>query len=234
MSQVRLDKFLAQNGFGTRSEVKKLFKAGQVLVNGVSEKKSERKIDPDADVIVCCGKTIQWKQFVCLMFHKPAGCITATEDKNQKTVMDYISHDRKAELFPVGRLDKDTEGLLLITNDGQLGHELLAPKKHVEKEYYVEIDIPLSEEDIEQISRGITYKDETYKPAVYKKISDTSFTLVITEGKYHEIKRMMLALGSKVTYLKRLRMKDLVLDESLKPGEYRYLTEEEIASLKAI
>ena len=228
----RLDKYLAASGIGTRSEVKKYIRDCRVTVNGEIVRHADMKVNEEKDRVCFDGEPVSWSEFVYFMLNKPHGYISATSGWDPN-VLDLIAEPFR-NLFPVGRLDKDTEGLLLITNDGQLGHELLAPKKHVEKEYYVEIDIPLSEEDIEQISRGITYKDETYKPAVYKKISDTSFTLVITEGKYHEIKRMMLALGSKVTYLKRLRMKDLVLDESLKPGEYRYLTEEEIASLKAI
>ena len=136
-------------------------------------------------------------------------------------------------LFPVGRLDKDTEGLMLITNDGQLAHDLLSPKKQIEKEYYTEVDIPLTEEDIKKIEAGITWHDEVYRPAKYRRISDHAMTITVTEGKYHEVKRMIQALGSEVTYLKRIRMKNLTLDETLKPGEYRYLTEEELDDLRA-
>ena len=228
----RLDKYLATAGIGTRSEVKKLIRDGHVKVNGVTAKHADMKVDEENDEVLFDDEPVSYSEFVYFMLNKPAGYISATSGFDPN-VLDLIPESFR-NMFPVGRLDKDTEGLLLITNDGQLGHELLAPKKHVEKEYYVEVDLPLSDEEIARIESGITWKDETYKPAKYKKISDTSFTLVITEGRYHEIKRMMLAVGSKVTYLKRLRMKDLVLDEDLKPGQYRYLTDEEIASLKEV
>lgn len=232
MTMNRLDKYLATAGIGTRSEVKKLIRDGRVKVNGVTAKHADMKVDEENDEVLFDDEPVSYSEFVYFMLNKPAGYISATSGF-EPNVLDLIIEPFR-NLFPVGRLDKDTEGLLLITNDGQLGHELLAPRKHVEKEYYVEVDLPLSDEEIARIESGITWKDETYKPAKYKKISDTSFTLVITEGRYHEIKRMMLAVGSKVTYLKRLRMKDLVLDEDLKPGEYRYLTDEEIASLKEV
>lgn len=228
----RLDKYLATAGVGTRSEVKKLIRDGHIKVNGETAKKADMKVDEEHDIVTFDDEEVYYSEFVYFMLNKPAGYISASSGWDPN-VIDLIGEPYR-NLFPVGRLDKDTEGLLLITNDGQLGHELLAPKKHVEKEYYVEIDIPLTEEDIEKIESGITWKEETYKPAKYKKISDNSFTLVITEGKYHEIKRMMLALGSKVTYLKRLRMKNLVLDETLRPGEYRPLTDEEVEDLRAV
>lgn len=235
MSQMRLDKFLAQNGFGTRSEVKKLFKAGQVLVNGVPEKKSERKIDPDADMIVCCGKTIQWKQFVCLMFHKPAGCITATEDKNQKTVMDYISHDRKAELFPVGRLDIDTEGLLFMMNDGDLAHRMLSPRHHVEKTYFVRTDGEVTMEDAEAFEKGVDIGEKNVTmPAKLKILQSGPISeseLTICEGKFHQVKRMFSVRGKEVVYLKRISMAGLDLDPSLAPGEWRELNAEETERL---
>ena len=237
MSQMRLDKFLAQNGFGTRSEVKKLFKAGQVLVNGVPEKKSERKIDPDADVIVCSGKTIVWKKFVCLMFHKPAGCITATEDKNQKTVMDYISHDRKSELFPVGRLDIDTEGLLFLMNDGDLAHRMLSPRHHVEKTYFVRTDGEVTEEDAQAFETGVDIGEKNLTmPAKLKILQSgpvSESELTICEGKFHQVKRMFSVRGKEVIYLKRISMAGLELDPALAPGEWRELTSEETERLLA-
>lgn len=235
MSQMRLDKFLAQNGFGTRSEVKKLFKAGQVLVNGVPEKKSERKIDPDADVITCSGKKIEWKQFVCLMFHKPAGCITATEDKNQKTVMEYITHDRKAELFPVGRLDIDTEGLLFFMNDGDLAHRMLSPRHHVEKTYFVRTQGEVTADDAEAFKNGVDIGEKNVTmPAELKILQSgpvSESELTICEGKFHQVKRMFSVRGKEVIYLKRISMAGLSLDPTLAPGEWRELTTEETERL---
>ena len=217
---MRLDRMLSNAHAGTRSQVKKLVKEKRVKVNGVLAKTSSMQIEE-----------VLYEQYRYIMLHKPAGYISATEG-NVPTVMDLIYEDNNG-LFPCGRLDKDTEGLLLITNDGPLAHTLLSPKHHVEKEYYVEHALDMSEDDIVRLQSGISYNGESYKPAKVNMISPRSCTLTITEGKYHEIKFMFQALGDKVTYLKRLRMKNLVLDESLKPGEYRYLTEEEIADLKA-
>ena len=228
---IRLDKLLASGGAGTRSQVKKIIRDGLVTVNGEVVKHADTQVDEYSDVIVCDGIEITYAEFVYYMLNKPQGYISASTGWDPN-VVDLILEPYK-NLFPVGRLDKDTEGLLLITNDGQLAHELLSPKKHVEKEYYVEFDIPLTQEGIETIEKGVILKDEQFKPAVYKKISDTSCTLTITEGKYHEIKRMMMAAGTKVTYLKRIRMKNLVLDETLEPGDYRELSTEELEDLKA-
>lgn len=227
---MRLDRMLSNAHAGTRSQVKQLVKDGRVTVNGEVAKKSFIQIDENRDVICLDGKQLIYEKYVYLMLNKPAGYISATEG-NVPTVMDLIPLDYKG-MFPCGRLDRDTEGLLLMTNDGPLAHFLLSPHHHVEKEYYVEHKLPLTEEDVKAIESGITYQSITYKPAKYKKISDTSCNLTIVEGKYHEIKLIFESLGDKVVYLKRLRMKNLVLDESLKPGEFRALSEEEIADLK--
>lgn len=228
----RLDKRLASSGVGTRSQVKKLIRDGYVTVNGQTVRQADFKVDDEKDIVCFDGEVLEYRQYVYFMLNKPQGYISASRGW-EPNVVDLITEPYK-NLFPVGRLDKDTEGLLLITNDGQLGHELLSPKKHVEKEYYAEISVPLSEDDIDLIESGITWKDETYRPAKYKKISDYSCLLTITEGKYHEIKRMMNALGSEVTYLKRIRMKNLILDDDLSPGEYRPLSEEEIEDLREV
>lgn len=228
---MRLDRMLSNAHVGTRSQVKKLVKDKRVKVNGMIAKTSSMQIDENNDEVTVDEQYVLYEEHMYLMLHKPAGYISATEGR-VPTVMDLIYEDNNG-LFPCGRLDKDTEGLLLITNDGPLAHVLLSPKHHVEKEYYVEHALEMSEDDIHRLETGITYNGETYKPAKVKLITTTSCNLTITEGKYHEIKFMFQALGDKVTYLKRLRMKNLVLDEKLKPGEYRYLTEEEIEDLKA-
>ena len=229
---IRLDKYLAEAGVGTRSQVKKAIRDGHVKINGEIAKHADIKVDEDHDIVQFDDEEVWFSEFVYIMLNKPQGYISASRGWDPN-VIDLIAEPFR-NLFPVGRLDKDTEGLLLITNDGQLAHELLSPKKQIEKEYYTEISVPLNDEDIEKIRNGITWHEETYRPAEYKKISDYSCTLTVTEGKYHEIKRMIQALGSEVTYLKRIRMKNLVLDETLKPGEYRFLSEEELNDLKAV
>lgn len=226
---MRLDRMLSDAHAGTRSQVKKLVKEGRVCINGVTAKASSMQIDPYQDVITLDGERLNYEEHVYLMLNKPAGYISATKG-NVPTVMDLIPQYKG--MFPCGRLDKDTEGLLLMTNDGPLAHHLLSPHHHVEKEYYVEHKLPLTDEDIYSIETGITFQSVTYRPARYEKISDTSCHLTIREGKYHEIKMIFESLGDKVIYLKRLRMKNLRLDETLKPGQYRPLTDQEIEDLK--
>lgn len=228
---MRLDRMLSNAHAGTRSQVKKLVKEKRVKVNGVIAKTSSMQIDEIHDVITVDEMPVIYEEHMYLMLYKPSGYISATIG-NVPTVMDLIDEANNG-LFPCGRLDKDTEGLLLITNDGPLAHQLLSPKHHVEKEYYVEHALEMSQDDIKRIEAGITYNGESYKPAKVKMLTPTSCHLIITEGKYHEIKQIFQALGDKVTYLKRIRMKNLVLDETLKPGTYRYLTEAEIEDLKA-
>ena len=227
---MRLDRFLAENGCGTRSEVKKSIRRREVTVNGETALKADMHIDEENDVICFLGEEIIYQKYVYLMFHKPAGCISATSG-SAETVMDYIAEPYK-DLFPCGRLDKDTEGLLLITNDGPLAHELLSPKKKTEKEYLVHFAEDLSEADIGRIENGITYQKTVYRPARITEVSGRTCHIILTEGKFHEIKMIFEALGNEVLYLKRLRMKNLELDENLAPGEYRYLTEEEISDLR--
>ena len=226
---MRLDRMLSDAHAGTRSQVKKLVKEGRVCITGVTAKASSMQIDPYQDVITLDGERLNYEEHVYLMLNKPAGYISATKG-NVPTVMDLIPQYKG--MFPCGRLDKDTEGLLLMTNDGPLAHHLLSPHHHVEKEYYVEHKLPLTDEDIYSIETGITFQSVTYRPARYEKISDTSCHLTIREGKYHEIKMIFESLGDKVVYLKRLRMKNLRLDETLKPGQYRPLTDQEIEDLK--
>lgn len=230
---MRLDKLLANMGYGTRNEIKKAVKARRITVNGEVAKKADLNVDEYNDEITMDEEPIIYEKYTYFMLNKPAGVISATEG-NQETVMDLIYEPIKG-LFPVGRLDKDTEGLLLITNNGPLAHDLLSPKKHVEKEYEVHLRDPIEDDYQEKLSKGIVIDGgEQCKPAKLIPVDDTICHLVITEGKFHEVKRMFEALGNEVIYLKRLRMKKLVLDENLKPGEYRYLSQEEIDDLNNV
>ncbi len=230
---MRLDKFLCETGFGTRSQVKELLKKGQVTVNGAVAKKPEQKIDEHQDQVTCQGKTASYEKYVYYMLHKPAGVVSATEDKREKTVLDLLkSEDKRDGIFPVGRLDKDTEGFLLLTDDGDLAHRLLSPRKHVDKTYYAKIDGTVTENHIEQFREGLDIGDEKKTlPAVLEILASDSETseirITIHEGRFHQVKRMFEAVGCKVTYLKRLSMGTVSLDETLAPGEYRSLNEKE-------
>ena len=233
---MRLDKYLCETGFGTRSQVKDLLKKGQVMVNGEVVKKPELKINETTDQILCQGKKASYQKNIYLMLHKPAGVVSATEDNRKKTVLDLVRpEDRKNGLFPVGRLDKDTEGLLLLTDDGELAHRLLSPKKHVDKTYYAKIDGQVTEEHVKQFREGLDIGDEKKTlPAVLTILLSgpvSEIEVTIHEGRFHQIKRMFEAVGCKVTYLKRLSMGSLVLDETLPPEEYRPLTESELEGL---
>ena len=233
---MRLDKYLCETGFGTRSQVKDLLKKGQVMVNGEVVKKPELKINETTDQILCQGKKASYQKNIYLMLHKPAGVVSATEDNREKTVLDLVRpEDRKNGLFPVGRLDKDTEGLLLLTDDGELAHRLLSPKKHVDKTYYAKIDGQVTEEHVKQFREGLDIGDEKKTlPAVLTILLSgpvSEIEVTIHEGGFQQIKRMFEAGGCKGTYLKRLSMGSLVLDETLPPEEYRPLTEAELEGL---
>ncbi|MEG0168543.1 MAG: pseudouridine synthase [Anaerorhabdus sp.] len=228
---MRLDKCLCHLGYGTRKDVKKVIRSGVVSINGIVCKKEDTKFDEENDQLMIDGIDIIYQKFVYIMLNKPQGVISATEDGLHETVLNCIQDTTKG-LFPVGRLDIDTEGLILLTNDGQLAHDLLSPKKHVDKTYYVEISEPLSKESIELIEKGITIDgDELCKPAKVKVLSDKAIELTITEGKFHQVKRIILACQSEVTYLKRISMGSLQLDEELELGQWRYLTNDELESL---
>ncbi|SHF36374.1 16S rRNA pseudouridine516 synthase [Thermoanaerobacter uzonensis DSM 18761] len=238
MTKMRIDKLLSNIGIGTRKEVKKFIKEGLVLVNGNTVKDAGLIVDTESDEILFDGEKINYKEFIYIMINKPKGVISATSDPIEKTVIDLLPQELKARNpFPVGRLDKDTEGLLLITNDGDLAHQLLSPKKNVIKKYYAEILGFVNESDIKAFNEGIILEDG-YKtlPAnleILCSSSDVSKVYVyIREGKYHQIKRMFESVGKKVIYLKRLAMDSLTLDENLKPGEWRELSEEELSLLK--
>lgn len=231
---MRLDKFLCEMGAGTRSEVKTYLKKGQVTVNDEIIKKPETKIDENKDKICFLGQFLRYEAVQYFLLNKPAGCVTATKDHLSETVMSFLPENARDDLFPVGRLDKDTEGLLLITNDGQLAHELLSPKKHVDKTYYATIDGKVAEAHIRQFLEGLNIGDDTMtmpaKLKILKSDAVSEVELTIQEGRFHQVKRMFDAVGTKVTYLKRISMGPLSLGE-LQPGEVRRLTEEEIENL---
>ena len=234
---MRIDKLLANIGYGSRKEVKGLLKSGVVKVNEVVTKDAKLQVNPDLDAVTVHGELVEYKGFIYLMMNKPPGVLSATEDNYQETVIDLLElEDSVYEPFPVGRLDKDTEGLLLITNDGKLAHQLLSPKKHVPKTYFAVIEGEVTEHDIEAFRAGVTLEDGYLtKPGelVIKKYGPTSdIELTITEGKFHQVKRMFEAVDKRVIYLKRLSMGSLQLDEDLDLGEYRELTDEELENLK--
>lgn len=235
MGKIRLDKYLADMGLGTRTEVKKDIKKGRISVNGEIIKSPEYKIDTQTDAVLADGKEIAYEELIYYMLNKPQGVVSATEDRRDKTVLDLISEKKRKDLFPVGRLDKDTEGLLLITNDGELAHNLLAPKKHVDKKYFVRLKAPLSEENRKRLEEGVDIgEDKLTLPAQVFVLNEErdEAEIIIREGKFHQIKRMFHAVGNEVVFLKRLSMGSLVLDEALLLGEYRLLTPQEIERLK--
>lgn len=235
---MRIDKFLANMNYGSRTDVKKMLKKGLVQVNDQSVKNGKTHVDVEKDVITVGGEVVEYVKYIYLMLNKPDGVISATEDDLHDTVIDLLSlEDAAFEPFPVGRLDKDTEGLLLITNDGQLAHDLLSPKKHVQKVYFALIDGEVTQDDQIAFRKGVTLEDgyET-KPAdlkILKSGTTSEIELTITEGKFHQVKRMFESVGKKVTYLKRIEMGALKLDPQLKLGEYRVLTEDELVSIGA-
>ncbi|RSK25330.1 pseudouridine synthase [Bhargavaea beijingensis] len=234
---MRLDKMLANSGYGSRKDVKALLKQGAVSVDGVPVKDPSLHVDPESGSVTVLGETVDYKEFIYVMMNKPPGVISATEDTRDRTVVDLLPFElRRFKPFPVGRLDKDTEGLLLLTNDGKLSHELLSPKKHVGKTYYAVIEGEVTEEDGEAFRQGVTLDDGyVTKPAelrILHSALESEIELTITEGKFHQVKRMFEARGKRVTYLKRLTMGPLQLDPELGAGVWRELTEEELLELK--
>lgn len=230
----RLDKILANTGRWSRKEVRELVRAGRVTVNGVPVHSPEEKWDPAAEFAVD-GVSVSGEHMVYLMLHKPAGLVSATEDPKQPTVLELLpDHLKRVGLFPAGRLDKDTEGLLLLTNDGVLAHRLLAPRRHVDKTYFVQVEGQLDETDVEAFSTGMTLGDGLVCMPAGLEVLGQPDTAIVTlrEGKYHQIKRMLASRGKPVRYLKRLTMGPLKLDPALKRGEWRPLTEEEMAALR--
>ncbi|MCC0628490.1 MULTISPECIES: pseudouridine synthase [unclassified Clostridioides] len=229
----RIDKILSNLGYGSRSEIKKYCKQGSIVVNGSEVLNPGTQVDTENDEILFNGEEVIYREYIYLMMNKPDGYISATTDKYDPTVLDLINSSYLAfEPFPVGRLDKDTEGLLVLTNDGKLSHRVLSPKKHVPKTYYAKIDGVVTEEDVEAFAEGVVL-DDGYKTMpsqlnILKSDDESEIELTIHEGKFHQVKRMFESVGKKVVYLKRLSMGNLKLDESLELGEYRELTDEEV------
>lgn len=235
---MRLDKYLSDMGLASRSDIKKEIRKGLVLVNGEIIRDSSFSVPLHASVSYR-GEEVCYEEFSYYMMNKPIGVLSSTEDRKQKTVLDLITEKHRKDLFPVGRLDKDSEGLILIMNDGQLAHTLLSPKNHIEKRYYIEIPVLLEDSDIAPLRFGIQYdKDLIAEPAKVRILSaekeKTAIEIIITEGKFHQIKKMFLALSENyvVTKLKRLSMGKVVLDENLAPGDYRRLSAEEMEALQ--
>lgn len=230
---IRLDKFLCEMEVGTRSQVKDMVKKGQISVDGEVIKKADYKFEETTAKVYVNGKEVSYQKYFYYMLNKPAGVVSATTDNHDKTVLDLLKDAPGKELFPVGRLDKDTEGLLLITNDGELSHNLLSPKKHVDKTYLVKTAEMVTQDMIQALEKGVDIGEEKLTlPAKVKQIDVREIELTITEGKFHQVKRMLKAVGNEVVYLKRLSMGSLKLDEELKLGEYRSLTESEIEASK--
>ena len=230
---MRLDKLLCDNNIGTRSQVKEYIKKGQVAINGQIVKKQETKVNEDTDIVICQGKEIHYQKYVYYMLNKPEGVVSATNDNTAPTVVSLLTVPEQKELFPVGRLDKDTTGLLLLTNDGALAHDLLSPKKHVDKTYRVRPEKPLSAEDIHRLESGLEIGDD--KPTAPAKAvitEDGDLLLTIHEGRFHQVKRMLQAIGNQVLTLERIRFGSLSLDPALSRGDYRALTEDEIKHLR--
>ena len=239
MPFIRLDKFFSSQEILSRSEIKFLLKAGQVTVNGGLEKNSARKIDTERDKVSLRGENIPYKPYIYLMLNKPRGIICATEDRKSPTVLDLVPPALyRTGLFPAGRLDKDTTGFVLLTNDGDFAHEILSPNKHIEKTYDVELDGVLREEDIEKIRQGIILADGTIcRPAkirIRKTVPQTQAEIVLTEGKYHQVKRMFGVLGLGVTALKRTKMGNLPLDPNLEEGKCREILHKDVEKILGI
>lgn len=230
---MRLDKFLCDTAGLTRTEAKNAVKKGQIAVNGQVQKAADFKVKETTDTVTFQGRPLSYAAFHYYILHKPAGVITATEDKKESTVMDILREEKVKNLFPVGRLDKDTEGLLLITDDGELAHNLLSPKKHVDKEYLVKVRDSISEDDCRKLSEGVDIGDEKpTAPAKVERVAEKEILLTIREGRFHQVKRMLQAVGNEVLYLKRLSMGSLRLPKDLEKGAYRPLSEEEIYKIK--
>jgi len=233
---MRIDKYLGITGCATRSEAKKIIRSGGVSVNGSVVRSPDEKIDADNDLVVFCGKAVSYRKYTYILMNKPQGVVSATEDGRDKTVIDLLPNDiRKNDLFPCGRLDKNTLGLMLITDNGELAHRLLAPKSHVEKKYRFKSKFPITDEESRRFECGLTLDDgyET-KPAKIELTGNGDEGIItLVEGKYHQIKRMLDALGNKITYLERISFGPLMLEEGLERGEWRYLTDNEIAALEA-
>ncbi len=226
---MRLDRFLSEMKIGTRSQVKELLRQGLVAVNGTVVKKADFKIQELTDRVCFRGQPLQYRRFVYYMLNKPKGVVSATRDNTVPTVVSLLKNCRREDIFPVGRLDKDTTGLMLLTNDGELAHRLLSPKRHVDKTYRVSIEHPLTVEEKKRLEQGLDIGDEALTlPARVEVLGDSDILLTIHEGRFHQVKRMLQAAGNSVLELERISLGGLILDRALKPGEYRELTAKEV------
>jgi 16S rRNA pseudouridine516 synthase len=237
MATMRLDKLLGNMGFGTRKEIKQFAKEGLIKLDGKVVKDTSQHVDITAQQIEFDGEIVEYRQYIYILMNKPKGVISATEDLRERTVLDLLDYEYiKFEPFPVGRLDKDTEGLLVLTNDGKMAHELLSPRKHVPKRYFAEIEGKVTLDDVERFRRGLILDDGYHTlPAELTILSAgelSEIEVTIHEGKFHQVKRMFLAVEKKVKFLKRIQMGNLTLDPELLPGEYRELSVEELRRLK--
>lgn len=232
--QLRLDKLLADTGLWSRKEARELIRRGQVTVDGAVVKRPEAKVDPARAALTAAGQPVQWQKYTYIMLNKPVGVLTATEDRRQPTVLDLLPPElRRRELRPVGRLDKDTEGLLLLTDDGAMAHRLLSPKSHVDKVYCAETEGTVDEDDIAAFAAGMTLEDGLVcQSAGLERLGTGRCLVTLREGKFHQVKRMLAARGKPVRALKRLSMGPLALDSALAPGAWRPLTEEELRQLR--
>ena len=230
----RLDKIISNMGRATRREVKEMVRQGRISVDGIAVSSPEMKIDPNTAKIQIDGEVLHYESLTYLLLHKPAGVVSATEDTREKTVLDCLPPElRKRDLAPVGRLDKDTEGLLLLTNDGELNHRLTSPRYHVKKTYYARVDGCLEEADVTRFASGIELSDFTCLPAKLEILSENTCLITVEEGKFHQVKRMLGFCGKPVIYLKRMSMGPLKLDKTLPVGAFRSLTPQEVAFLRA-
>lgn len=225
---MRIDKFLSEMGKATRKESAVFARQGKILVNGVPVKKADVHINPESDTVTLCGSQVSYKRFTYIMMNKPEGYVSATEDGRERTVLELLNEEeRRKNLFPCGRLDKNTLGLIILTNDGESAHRLLSPKHHASKVYKFKSRLPVSREDKKRLEDGIDIGGYVTKPCKIELSSDTEGTITLTEGKYHQIKRMLEAVDNKITYLERIRFGGVELDKALLRGEWRYLTVEE-------
>lgn len=230
---MRLDRYLCELNLGTRSQLKKDIRAGLVSVNDVTVRRPEEQVQAVTDHVCYKGQPCIYEEHVYYLLHKPAGVVSATKDRQYRTVLDLIGDEARRDLFPVGRLDKDTEGLLMLTNDGALAHDLLAPGRHVEKEYECHLARPFDTRQRQMLEQGVDIGEKKpLAPAVVHILEEKKILLTITEGKFHQVKRMLHAAGNEVVYLKRIRMGSLILEDTLPKGAFRRLTKEEVESLQ--
>lgn len=233
MERMRLDKLISECGLASRTETARACRAGSVTVNGVSVKKSDTQVDPEADRVFFCGREVLWRRYVYLLLNKPQGYVSATEDGDAPCVTELVPAEyRKMGIFPCGRLDKYTTGLMLLTNDGPLAHRLLAPKSHVTKRYGFRVASPLSAEAVQRLEAGVDIGGYVTAPCEVTLTAPDCGVIAITEGKYHQIKRMMETVGTRITELERLTFGSLALDPALARGCWRELTDEETAALR--